>query len=82
MKFKKIDILFAVIIIILLLFLSWAVKNAVAQVKHSIARLYSKEAITIYCIDGYKWVDSHGVSIKQAYRLNGKGESVPARCDE
>ncbi len=72
--------------ILLILFVIFAVgkqcHSLTAASRHYIERLFTKDAITIYCIDGYKWVEDHGVSIKQFYRLDSKGNSVPARCDE
>ena len=58
-------------------------KNPVHELrKDRIEEMYNyKSMIGIFCIDGYKWILTSGGAI-QAFRIDSKGNSVPARCDE
>lgn len=52
-----------------------------AASKHYIERIFQKYSLSIYCVDGYKFVDD-GSSVVQFYIRDNKGNSFPAKCED
>ena len=83
---KIIAIIF-IILIFGLTFIGYAnrpkVQNPIHELRQDrIEEMYDyKNMIGIFCIDGYKWILTSGGAV-QAFRIDSKGNSVLARCDE